>query len=119
MNIVFYLVVQNKHNDTEEEKEEQFRDIKLLWSEDNERNKLKKETPYMRTNPDFISSFQGFHDCNVYDKLQRYEIDVNDNTEGSGFNIGKIIFFDIHILKSDPLTNKQNRIQNVHKTYAS
>ena len=36
-------------------------------------------TPYMRTNPHFISSFQDFVRCDVYDELQRQEQDV-DNT---------------------------------------
>jgi len=62
-----------------------------------------EETPYMRTNPHFITSFQDFLDCDVYDELLSYEQNVNDNVEGSGFVIGKIIFWDLHILKSDPL----------------
>ena len=58
-----------------------------------------EETPYMRTNPHFITSFQDFLDCDVYDELLRYEQNVNDNVEGSGFIIEKIICLDIHILK--------------------
>ena len=46
-----------------------------LTKEDDERNESKEETPYLRRNPHLISSFQGFQDCNVYDKLQRYEVD--------------------------------------------
>ena len=60
-------------------------------------------TPYMRTNPHFITSFQDFVRCDVYDELQRQEQDVNNTVVGSGFTITKIIFLDIHILKSDPL----------------
>ena len=58
--------------------------------------------PYMRTNPHFIS-FQDFVRCDVYDELQRQEQDVDNTVVGSGFAITKIIFLDIHILKSDPL----------------
>ena len=35
--------------------------------------------PFMRTNPHFITSFQDFVRCDVYDELQRQEQDV-DNT---------------------------------------
>ena len=62
-----------------------------------------EETPDMRTNPHFIASFQDFLDCDVNDELLRYEQDVNDNVEGSGFVIEKIIFLNVHIWKSDPL----------------
>ena len=59
-------------------------------------------TPYM-TNPHFITSFQDFVRCDVFDELQRQEQDVDNTVVGSGFTITKIIFLDIHILKSDPL----------------
>ena len=62
-----------------------------------------KTTPYMRTNPHFVSSFEDFKRCDVCDELQRQEQDVDNTVVGSGFTITKIIFFDIHILKSDPL----------------
>ncbi len=57
----------------------------------------------MRTNPHFISSFQDFVRCDVYDDLQRQEQYVDNTVVGSGFALTKIIFLDIHILKSDPL----------------
>jgi len=57
----------------------------------------------MRTNPHFITSFQDFLDCDVFDELLSYEQNVNDNVEGSGFVFEKIIFLDAHVLKSDPL----------------
>ena len=57
----------------------------------------------MRTNPHFISSFQDFVRCDVYDELHRQEQDVGNTVVGSGFTITKIIFLDIHILNSDPL----------------
>ena len=60
-------------------------------------------TPYMRTNPHSISSFQDSVRCDVYDELQRQEQDVDNTVVDSGFAITKIIFLDIHILKSDPL----------------
>ncbi len=61
------------------------------------------DTPYMRTEPHFISSYQDFKTSGVYDELIKQEQDVHNSIVGSGFNIGKIIFIDIHILKSDPL----------------
>ncbi len=57
----------------------------------------------MRTNLHFISSFQDFVRCDVYDELQRQEQDVDNTVVGSGFAITKTIFLDIHIFKSDPL----------------
>ena len=62
-----------------------------------------EETPDMRTNPNFIASFQDFLDCDVNDELLRYEQNVNDDVESSGFVIEKIIFLNVHIWKSDPL----------------
>ena len=59
-------------------------------------------TPYMRTNPHFIS-FQDFVRCDVYNDLSRQEQDVDNTVVGSGFTFTKIIFLDIHILKADPL----------------
>ena len=35
-------------------------------------------TPYMRTNPHFVSSFEDFVRCDVCDELQRQEQDVDN-----------------------------------------
>ena len=56
-------------------------------------------TPYMRTNPHFVSSFEDV----MFAVNSRQEQDVDNTVVGSGFTITKIIFLDIHILKSDPL----------------
>ena len=55
-------------------------------------------TPYMRTHPHFISSFQDFVRCDVYDELQRQEQDVDNTVVGSGFAITKILVSYISIL---------------------
>ena len=59
--------------------------LNMVWEGD-------ETTPYMRTNPHFISSFQDFVRCDVYDDLQRQEQDVDNTVVGSGFTITKIIF---------------------------
>ena len=64
---------------------------------------MMKLLPILRTNPHFISSFQDFVRCDIYDELQRQEQDVDNNVVGRGFVITKIIFSDKHILKSNPL----------------
>ena len=46
-------------------------------------------TPDIRTNPHFISSFQDFVRCDVYDELQRQEQDVDNTGVGRGFAIKK------------------------------
>ena len=49
-------------------------------------------SPDMRTNPHFISSFQDFVRCDVYDELHRKEQDVDNTVVGRGFAVAKIIF---------------------------
>ena len=44
----------------------------------------------MRSNTHFISSFQDFVRCDVYDELQRQEQDVHNTVVGRGFAITKI-----------------------------
>ena len=53
-----------------------------------------EETPYTRTNPHFITSFQDFLICDVYDELQRQELDV-DSVTRSGLVLKTIIFLEI------------------------
>ena len=46
-----------------------------------------EQTPYMRTDPHFITSFQDFLNSGVYEELSRQEEDVDNTVVGSGFNI--------------------------------
>ncbi len=58
---------------------------------------------YSRTDPYFITSLEDFKRSNVYNDLIKQEQEIDNTIVGSGFNISKILFIDIHVLKSDPL----------------
>jgi len=60
------------------------------------------EEKYMRMNPPhLITSIDSFLKSPIFEELIRFELE--EQQQGSGFNIGNVSYIDLNILKSTPL----------------